>query len=229
MKVIVAVHDVSPYFRKEIEIILKELEGIKKSFLVSPLWKGANKFDKDFAKVLIDEELVLHGLTHTSDGRDYLGKLILMSRQSLKEFYGLNEQETRERIQTGIKLFQESFHRTPVGFVPPMWYHNSYTHAVLKELNFSFTESDSAFINLKAGRKINSIPMCFDFGNNVLLNYISIYGWKYVFIHLKQNLIRLSIHPSDVKNGLLPHILKIIQQLNRKNAVFINYNELINT
>lgn len=227
MKVVVSIHDVSPYFNREIEIILKELEGVKKSLLVTPLWNESNALNKDFISMIAGEELVLHGLTHRTYKKDYTGKLLLMSTRSFKEFYQLSEKETRHKIVTAMELFQDSFHKSPAGFIPPMWYHNQYTIEVLKELGFGYTESGRAFINLQTGEKIKSIPMCFDFGRNHLLNYISVYGWKYFFKHLKQPLLRLSIHPADVKHGFLPDIIELIRWLRGQNYLVLNANELI--
>lgn len=227
MKVVVSIHDVSPYFNSEIEIILNELEGVKKSLLVTPLWNESNTFNKDFISRIAGEELVLHGLTHRTYKKDYIGKLLLMSTSSFKEFYQLSQKETRDKIAIAMELFQDSFHKSPTGFIPPMWYHNQYSIELLKEFGFCYTESTTAFINLQTEQKIRTMPMCFDFGNNQLLNYISVYGWKYFFKHIKQPLLRLSIHPADVKHGFLPDIIDLIKWLQDQNYLVLNANELI--
>jgi predicted deacetylase len=227
MKAIISIHDASPCFRKEIEIIFKELEGINKSVLVTPLWNGVNAISKDFSQLIAGEELALHGLTHRTEKKDYLGKMLLMSSQSSKEFYQLSKTETIHKIETAKKIFEDNFFKTPEGFVPPMWYHNQYTMGVLKDLNFRYTESASAFVNLRHNLQTVSFPLCFDFGSNKLLNYLSVNGWKYFFKHLKQPLLRLSAHPADVRNGTWKEILKTIRFLQEKDYSFIRYSELM--
>jgi predicted deacetylase len=227
MKAIISIHDVSPCFRNEIEIILKELEGIKKTFLITPMWNGDNPLNEDFSMMLAEEELALHGLTHKTRKKDYFGNILLMSSGSFKEFYQLNKTETRQKIETAVKLFEDSFRKTPTGFVPPMWHHNKYTLEVLKELGFDYTESLSAFINLRMGKQTFSIPICFDFGHNKFLTCVSVYGWRYFFKHLQQPLVRLSIHPADIKNGCWPDTLEMINWLKAKNYTFLYYNELL--
>jgi predicted deacetylase len=227
MKVVIAIHDVSPCFRKEVEIILKDLEEIKKSFLIIPLKNGVDAIDRDFAQMLAGEELVLHGLTHRTNRNDNPGRILLMSSESCKEFYQLNEADTREKIETGIKLMEDSFNVTPQGFIPPMWHHNKHTMGVLKDLGFNYTESASTFTDIRKGIHTFSIPACFDFGGNRCLNYASVKGWKYVFKHLKQPLLRFSIHPADVKNGFLKDIIEMIRWLQDKNYAFVTYDELI--
>lgn len=227
MKAVISIHDVSPYFQKEIEVILKELEGVEKSFLVTPVWNDIKSFDKNFFTSLAEEDLVVHGLTHKTDKRDFLGSLLSMSRTSCKEFYGLNEAETRSKIETAKTFFEDLYCRKPTGFIPPMWYHNNHSIKVIKEIGFSYTESATAFINLRDGFSTYSFPACFDFGNNKLLSFVSLFGWKNLFKYLRQSLVRLSIHPSDVKNGFLPDIAGIIRSLQSDNYSFLKYADLI--
>jgi len=224
---IISIHDVSPYFQKEIEVILEELKDIKKSFLVTPLWNGSHSLNKDFLAMLADEDLAIHGLTHKTNKSDYLGKLLLMSKGSCKEFYGLNETETRDKIETAKKLFEDLHYRKPTGFIPPMWYHNNHSIMVLKDLGFTYTESEMAFINLHDNVSTFSIPVCFDFGNNKILSSVAVFGWRHILKYLRQSLIRFSIHPSDIKNGFLPDILEIIKWFQANNYTFLRYVELI--
>jgi predicted deacetylase len=226
-QVIISIHDVSPFFQKEIEIILKEFTDIKKSFLVTPLWNEDHSLSSDFLTTLAEEDLVVHGLTHKTNKSDYMGKLLSMSNTSCKEFYGLNETETKVKVDTAKKLFEDMYHRNPTGFIPPMWYHNNHSIRVLKNLGFTYTESEMAFINLRDDVSTFSIPICFDFGNNKLLSLVALYGWKYILKYLRQSLIRFSIHPSDIRNGFLPDILEIVKWLQSSNYTFLRYVELV--
>jgi len=227
MKAIISIHDVSPYFRKEIEFIIKELKDINKSFLATPLWDGKNLFENDFSMLLAGEEIALHGLTHKAIKRDYLGRFLLMRSSSLKEFYRLDKIQTKDRIVTARKLFEDTFNKTPAGFIPPMWYHNRHTIGTLKDLGFHYTESTTAFVNLQHETNTFSIPICFDFGNNKLLAHLSVFGWKHIFKHLHQPLIRLSIHPADISNGLWRSTLDLIKWMQGHNYTFLQYADLL--
>lgn len=227
MRVMLSIHDISPLFQKEIDFILKDLEGIKKSLLVTPLWNGSHRPDKSFVQSLAGQELSLHGLTHQTLKKDFWGKALLMSSASCKELFQLNRLETKEKIVTAGKIFEDSFNQSPAGFIPPMWYHNKFSIPLLKELGFVYTESSSAFIDLQANKKVFSIPMCFDFGRNSLLNYLSVYGWKHLFKNINQPLVRISVHPSDIKNGWWKPVKQIIESFQEKNYPFINYTDLI--
>lgn len=223
MKVIISIHDVCPPFQKEIEIALKELKDVKKSLLITPCWNHDSSPGTDYFRTLANEDLVLHGLTHKTNKKDFLGNLLLMSKSSCKEFYGLNEIETRNKVEDASKIFEATFGRKPAGFIPPMWSHNRYSVKVLKDLGFAFTESEVAFLDFRRNQKTLSIPVCLDFGNNKLLSRATLYGWKYIFKHLRQSLLRISIHPSDVRNGFLPDILQIIKWLQAKDYQFMRY------
>jgi predicted deacetylase len=227
MKAVISIHDVCPYFRREIEVILKELEHVKKSFLITLLWHEDRSSNTDFFTMLGGEDVVVHGLTHEASKSDYLGKLLLMSNVSLKEFHGLDEAETRTKIERAKNIFEDIYGRRPTGFIPPMWYNNDHSINILKDLGFTYTESQTSFIDLRNDATTFSIPVCFDFGNNKLLSYVSLYGWKYIFKHFRQSLIRFSIHPSDVKNGFLPDIVKTINWLQSNNYSFFQYGELM--
>jgi predicted deacetylase len=226
MKVIISIHDVCPPFQKEIEIALKELKDVNKSLLITPWWNQERLIDQDFFKALTNEDLVLHGLTHQTNKTDVLGNFLLMSRKSCKEFYGLNEIETRNRIEDASRIFEEMFQRKSAGFVPPMWFHNKHSVKILKELGFAFTESEVAFMDFKRDQNILSIPVCLDFGNDKVLSRMALFGWKYVFKHFSQPLLRLSIHPSDIRNGFLSDILQIIRWLQSRGYQFTRYVDL---
>ena len=226
MKVIISIHDVCPPFQKEIEIVLKELKHIKKSLLITPCWNEDPSPGTNFFRTLAHEDLVLHGLTHKANKKDFLGNLLLMSKNSCKEFYGLNEIETRNKIKDASEIFEATFERKPAGFIPPMWYHNRYSVKILKDLGFAFTESEVAFMDFRHNQNTLSIPVCLDFGNNKLLSRATLYGWKYIFKHVRQSLLRISIHPSDIRNGFLPDILQMIKWLQSKDYQFIRYVDL---
>ncbi len=226
-KVILSVHDASPLFRKEIEIIMEHFSNIPKSMLVTPLWDGWHRIDKGFSTMLNETDKVLHGLTHRSVGCDWAGKIFALSNRSDREFYNLTEAQTVQRIQLGKRLFEDAFDETPTGFIPPMWHHNLFSINTVRNLGFQFTENASHIIKLQEDTKQAAIPVCLDYGNNILLEKLMTFGWRYLVKHTMPEFVRLSIHPSDVTNGYLPHFDIMIKILKDKNYQFTTYQELM--
>jgi predicted deacetylase len=226
--VILSVHDVTPRFASEIDVIMEHFREVPTSILVTPLWDGWHRFSADFVDILRGSEKVLHGLTHRSDGCDWMGNFLAFSRRSDREFYNLSRQETFRRLDMGKRLFEQAFSETPTGFVPPTWYHNSHSIELLTEMGFGFTETAQYILNLTEKSQQNAVPICLDYGNNRLLESFLTYGWRWMVQYSSPDLVRLSIHPSDVTNGFLPHFDTMIQILKDKNYRFTTYQNFLN-
>ncbi len=227
--VIISIHDITPYFQKEVTTIMENFESIPLSLLITPLWDGEHKLTPDFIKLLRGSEKVLHGLTHRHNGNDWTGKLVALSNRSDRELYGLTWQETATLLGRGKMLFEEAFGESPKGFVPPTWYHNRYSIGLLREMGFSFTETAFQILDLESLSNediyIKTPSICFDYGNNSLAERLSIGLWRRILTHFSPSLVRISIHPSDVKNGFLPHFNTLINLLKAKGYVFRSYQD----
>lgn len=226
MKVVISIHDVCNEHMAETGFLMEALRRFPKTFLVIPQWKNQT-LNTELVTLLKDQDLAVHGLTHDTTATDPVGRLLLLSR-SVKEFYRLDRQETLRRIRVARDHFEDAFGYSPEGFVPPMWYHNRYTKEVLKGLSFVYTESATGFYLLKEGKVIPSMPLCFDYGNNKLLNRFNIVGWK-LLRHWRQTLVRISIHPSDISNGYWPAIEKLISWYEHQGALFVNNTTFISS
>jgi predicted deacetylase len=221
--VIISIHDVTPRFASEIDMIMEHFKHVPTSILVTPLWDGWHRFSADFVDTLRGSEKVLHGLTHRSDGCDWMGNFLAFSSRSDREFYNLSREQTFRRLDMGKRLFEDAFSETPMGFVPPTWYHNRHSMRLLAEMGFGFTETAQSILDLATKLQENAIPVCLDYGNNRLLERFLTYGWRWLVQYGSPNLVRLSIHPSDVTNGFLHHFDTMIQILKDKNYTFTTY------
>ena len=220
---IISLHDVSPRFTTEVKTILKHFEGSPLSLFVTPLWDGQNRLTSDFVKMLSGFEKVLHGLTHYNDRQDWIGKITALRQRSDRELYGLTRNETAKLIVKSKNLFEDAFDESPAGFVPPAWFHNQYSTGLLQYMGFSFTESVWQLWDLKRKEKVETPAICYDYGNNALVEWFSITFWMQLLRYTSPELVRISIHPSDLDNGFLRHLDRVIALLKAKGYTFQSY------
>ncbi len=229
---IISIHDVTPRFQKEVATILTHFDDMPLSLLITPLWDDEHRITPDFVKTLRGSEKVLHGLTHQNKTGDWVGKLVAFSKRSDRELHGLTWEETAQLIAKGKMLFEDAFGESPKGFVPPTWYHNPYSIGLLREMGFSFTETAVQLLDFESQANedigINSPAVCYDYGNNSWAERLSISLWRRILTHFSPELVRISIHPSDVENGFLPHFDTLIQLLKGKGYAFRSYQEFLN-
>lgn len=223
--VIISIHDVTPRFQKEIDIILTHFADMPISVLITPLWDGWHRLKPDFSDILRGYEKVLHGLTHRSNGRDLGGNIMAFSSRSDRELFHLSREQTYQRLDMGRRLFEEAFDETPTGYIPPTWFHNRHSISLLEEMGFLFTETAQHIINFGQNARNNAVPVCLDYGNNRLLETFFTYGWRFIVHHFSPDVVRMSVHPSDVTNDFLPHFDTMIQILKDKNYTFTTYQE----
>lgn len=172
------------------------------------------------------QDTLLHGLTHISAYVDPCA-LLFLNKKISREFLYLTYQATREKVVSGIKLFEDHLYRTPEGFIPPMWYHNRHSMQVLKEMQFCYTETWESFVNLRENQKFSSFPLSLDYGNNMLLSILYLKTWKWYFTRQRPRFIRLAIHPSDVNRNTISRIKEIIKRIEDNGYIFLTYAELL--
>jgi len=224
-KVVISFHDASIAFQKEIESVMHSIPQ-KKSFLITPWWHGKRRLDEQFAKVMRSEDNLLHGLTHKSDYFDPYS-ILYMNKNLSREFLHLDYESTKIKIALGVKLFQDKMSESPKGFIPTMWYHNKHTMTVLKEMAFCYTETWATFVDLRSDSILSSFPLSLDYGSNSMLSGIYYNVWKNYFKLKKPPLIRVAIHPSDIRNGMIAKMKEMITRLEDENYTFLTYSELL--
>ena len=99
-------------------------------------------------------------------------------------------------------------------------------------MGFSFTETAVQLLDFDSQANesigINSPAVCYDYGNNSWAERLSISLWRRILTHFSPELVRISIHPSDVENGFLPHFDTLIQLLKGNGYAFRSYQEFLN-
>ena len=214
-KLLLSIHDASPFFLKELKIIFRELDKLKVSrynILITPLWDNKYNIDKnpEFIKLIkrhsLNSRIALHGYTHMSDSGPYkfLGKITGLGSEYL-EFDNISEKETEDKIKKGLKLLKKAFKIKPEGFVPPMWSFPVSNKRILKKYFRYYT---TLFHLDYFGHKITALPIAYDAGKNrIASKFIQIVSSLRIRLK-KEGVIRFSIHPMDITQGGLKHIIK---------------------
>jgi len=152
VQAIVAIHDISPIYQKQIDKIkgLLKKEGIKDfSYLVIPKFRNRENLriglDKKFCSWLTEsgKDLLLHGLTH-------------WKRLSEDEFSRIRYQTAMEKLEAGKKMFEEAFEREPEGFIPPMWMMSKHALRAVKDSGFRYTSHQGTIHDLARDKKIKT-------------------------------------------------------------------------
>ncbi|ANF58446.1 DUF2334 domain-containing protein [Halotalea alkalilenta] len=157
---IVALHDIAPATWPDYRPFVERMDAlgqVRMSWLVVPDFhhRSATFDDPAFLALLerrleLGDELVLHGLYHCDEGpapsnlRDYLMRRFYTVEG---EFYALEEDQARARIEQGLELFARR--GWPLhGFVAPAWLMSPGTRKALASLPLRYTSDPGHLIDL---------------------------------------------------------------------------------
>ncbi len=221
---IVSIHDVAPPHWAQVKEILDRLAvlGIRKrSLLVIPNFRGQWRVSEhpDFVQWLADchrqgDEIVLHGYEHVEVQRAIGIRNRIKNKlytQGEGEFLSFNYQEARDRIDAGIKLFDEVGLKSQ-GFVAPAWLVSHSALKAMKDLGFAYTNSYLKVSDLANGESVFAPSLVFGPGN--LNEDLSLRIQKVISkLILGQPTVRVVIHPPCIENTQrFEGILKIVQE-----------------
>lgn len=192
-QLIVSVHDVTPYYTRELPVIFDALDRLgvsARTELVVPNFEQRLPIDDDpeFIALMLAEkakgvELGLHGLAHR-----------------YAEFYRLNYTGAVAALDEGMKRFNDAFGFAPEGFVAPQWVQSRGSLRAVEERGFVYTEVLRSFRIFK-GARFRGVPLNYDWGlvwlDRIITRRNDTYCRK-----VDYGLIRLAIHPMDVRNGV---------------------------
>ena len=212
MQAIVAIHDASPIYQKQINKIkeLLEKEGIKKfSYLVIPKLRNKESLridmDKKFCSFLKEDgkELVLHGFTH-------------WKRLSENEFSRIKYDSAMEKLEAGKQMFQKAFGREPEGFMPPMWMMSKQALKAVKDSGFRYTSHYGTIHDFKRDELIKTSIVL----NGGILLTASVL--KSIVRIKTEKPLQIAFHPKDTL--LRTQIMKkLLRTVKRKGYEFTDY------
>jgi len=203
----VSVHDVSPWTRPSVEIVLRDLaeEGVGiTSLLVVPDHHHRGAVDRDPAfldwlrlKEGAGHEVVLHGFFHRREaGRGNLASKLVTEHYTAGEgeFYDLAYQEARRRLAAG-RLVLAGFNLP--GFIAPAWLLGREAERAVRDEGFAYTTRLGGVLDLRSGAKTASQSLVYSVRSG-WRRAVSL-GWNSLLAsRLHRNpLMRLGLHPPD--------------------------------
>ena len=206
----VSIHDVSPWTRAAVEIMLRDLaeNGVRvTSLLVVPdhHHRGAVDADADFVAWLRQleangHEVVLHGFYHVRERRPggrWWEKLVTEHYTAGEgEFYDLSYDEARRRLQKGRAMLTVAG-LDVCGFIAPAWLLGEEAERAARDEGFAYTTRLGGVLDLRSGRWTASQSQVYSVRSG-WRRQVSL-GWNaWLAARLQKNpLARLGLHPPD--------------------------------
>ncbi len=234
---VISFHDLIPFSQEICETCLSDLKkhGINMAtLLVVPDWHNRAKLDQysDFCnwlQQLIDEgfEICLHGYSHQTEkvtgglvsqgiGRVYTAKE--------GEFYQLDYDQARGRIQDGLELFK-SLHIPVNGFIAPAWLLSNQARQAAMDCGLHYTTYLQHVDFLQNHTRVYAPTLVFSVRS--LWRRMASLLWVRFWYGMNRNkkILRLAIHPDDFTYPFIRKtILSIIKNaLKKRTAVSYAY------
>ncbi|MGF1677656.1 MAG: DUF2334 domain-containing protein [Candidatus Methylacidiphilales bacterium] len=206
---IVSLHDYHPGSREAIQEQVNFLKAAGVpcvSILAVPRFHMGKLLGEDAEAVTyLDQceekgcDLVVHGYSHmTTDGlmTNWFWNRIYTNRES--EFLDLSDGEARHRIEQGLQLWAKRGWKAR-GFVAPAWLMPKSQDALLRSMGFAYTNRLRSVTLLLKRRDVCAQSLCYS-TRSALRRSVSV-TWNHTLFNRlrKENLMRLSLHPDDLK------------------------------
>ncbi|MFC0252705.1 DUF2334 domain-containing protein [Massilia consociata] len=211
----VSIHDVAPATWDECARLaqaIREVADIPLTWLVVPHYHRAGgeqgRMEAGLERALgRGDELALHGFTHldTAPRGGGLSERFLRGTYSHEgEFAALPADEAARRIQLGLDWFAER--GWPVrGFVPPAWLLGEGSWKALRAFDFDYTTTFERFHLLHSGAAVVSPSLVYAARNRSGRLLSPWLAGALALALAPRPLIRLSLHPPDVRHPRLLH------------------------
>jgi predicted deacetylase len=208
----VSLHDVSPAAATALPkmVDLCRSAGVERfSLLVVPDWHGSSPLDRDPATAdairrLAEEgcEIILHGLRHHADTQIPRGFWAWVKgtwfASGEGEFYGLDRDEARRRLDEGRAMFERAGLPSPRGFIAPAWLAGDGARQALTQSGLRYHEDTLRLYDLPATRSYFSPVIGFGprrvWEREALLLYARLMAGALRFARV----VRVALHPVDV-------------------------------
>jgi predicted deacetylase len=210
--VMLVLHDVAPETWKDYQPFVEAVDAlgnIPMTLLVVPDFHHRNPIDKypDFIKLMGDrlaqgDELALHGHFHCDDSpaptnpRDWFMRRVYTHEG---EFYTLDYQQAKERLEKGIALFKR-FNWPLHGFVAPAWLMSDGTRQALSETDLRYTSDPQHFYLLPTHQQIQAPGLVWSARSPWRRGLSWIVTEQAAHRHQSAPLIRLGLHPVDMRH-----------------------------
>ncbi|MDB6145667.1 MAG: deacetylase [Pseudomonas sp.] len=210
--VLLVLHDVAPETWVDYQPFVEAVDAlgnVPMTLLVVPDFHRRNpvSLDQRFQQVLEQrlargDELALHGYYHYDDGptpwtpRDYFMRRVFTWEG---EFYALDREKARERLQAGVDLFQHlgwPLH----GFVAPAWLMSRGTREALRDLPFSYTSDAQHLYQLPDFSRVEAPGIVWSARSAWRRGLSKVVSDRLEQKYQNASTLRLGIHPVDMRH-----------------------------
>jgi hypothetical protein len=210
---IICIHDVTPAWARETQIMLRELAPLAGRRLVMgvvPDWHGAWPLAAHpaYCRLVMENagQILLHGYSHQRPrGR---GPATWLTGGS-DEMNGLDRDETLRIIERGQRVFTEVFGEPSRGFLAPAWQTGH-----VRAASTPGVDHVMGFFSLEAasGRSVPLATWTWDCGRLGWLGHVG-HGVGRLLHVMDRGVPTLAIHPGDLERGFWPRILQLTRDL----------------
>jgi predicted deacetylase len=209
MKLLVAIHDVSPAHDQAVQRIWRYCTsvGVQPALFVVPNWHGEWPIPdyRLFTAWLRDAhcdgaEIFLHGERHDELGatRELTDELRAFGRTDHEaEFLTLRYTAARERIERGLRCLRSSG-LEPVGFVAPAWLAHADCGAVLNDCGLAISETTDAVTLHRRATRLASPVIRWSTRAAWRASASELVARAGNMVHANHWLVRIALHPPDV-------------------------------
>lgn len=241
-RLLVAIHDVSPKFEREVEqlrrVLARYVSLDRVAMLVVPdHWGNAPLVrGSAFAARLRDwaddgGDVFVHGWLHRDDSvhADPLTRLKARLMTAAEgEFLGLNAEESRRRMQAGRALIEDLIGRDVAGFIAPAWLYGTAARLALSASDFALAEDHRRVWCPTSGTTLcTGVPITWATRSQPRI-LSSLLAARVLPPLLARNpVVRMAVHPGDCN---VPRVMRSIERVLDDLATSrkaINYRDLL--
>jgi uncharacterized protein len=234
-----SIHDVSPRFESEVDRLLELLGchvGMRMAMLVvpnhwgdAPIVPGSPFATRLRAWAEQGVEMLLHGFYH-QDGSEHAGAGDRLRARFMTagegEFLGLSRAEAAERIAKGRSLVEQVIGRSIDGFVAPAWLYGDGALEALRESSLPIAEDHFRVWSPTTGRQLARGPVI-TWAGRTRLRLLSSLGAAAALRHVPLKVLRIGVHPPDVRHRPLVESIGKTLSLARRTRVPARYSDLL--
>jgi len=205
-------HDVAPETWPDYRAFVEAVDAMGRvpiCWLVVPDFHRRNRLDRhaDFRRLLDvrlarGDELILHGYYHADEAprprtpRDWFMRRVFTHEG---EFYPLDQQESAQRIEQGIRLFERN--QWPLhGFVAPAWLLGPGARRALAQTDLTYTSDPGHFFLLPDYTAIDAPGLVWSARSAWRRGMSRLVSEKMLARHREAPVLRLGLHPVDMRH-----------------------------
>ena len=217
-RLLVSIHDVSPRFEREVDLLLGHLQphvGRRLAMLVVPNHWGDAPITPDFRRRLhawADEgvEMFVHGWFHR-DEAVHQGLNAVRARHMTAgegEFLGLSYADALERMRRGKACVEDATGRAAAGFIAPAWLYGEGARRALPDAGFALAEDHGRVWRPADGAVLARGPVITWASRSRMRRWSSFAAAGLLRRVLRPAAtVRIAVHPGDTRfSGLLGSI-----------------------